>query len=149
MGSNPRKHAKNELGRADFRVTDDASIERWWESVSCAYLLVSLQSPVFQPASTRAATPQAAEVSFPTDRFSQHRWWESGQGWKNILNNVRLILQPYVFHRLLLTWLLLFDIPGLRAGFLQLIGIMNLFHAALPTRQKRVSMTLQRLFIRQ
>src|SRR6266487_668117 len=28
------KHAKNELGWADFRVTDYASIERWWELIS-------------------------------------------------------------------------------------------------------------------
>ncbi len=127
------KHAKNELGWADFRVTDYASIERWWELVSCAYLLVSLQSPVFQPPDKEPASPQAAPVATPTDRFSEHRWWDPGQGWKNILNNLRLMLQPYVFHCLLLPWLLLFDIPGLRAGFLQLIGIMNLFHAALPT----------------
>ena len=62
----------------------------------------------------------------------RHRWWDSGQGWKNILNNLRLVLQPYVFHCLFLPWLLLFDIPGLRAGFLQLIGIMNSLHTALP-----------------
>jgi hypothetical protein len=77
-----QKHAKNELGWADFRLTDYASIERWWES---------------------------------------------GQGWKTILNHLRLMLLPYVFH-----WLLLFDIPGLRAGFFQLMGIMNSLHAALP-----------------
>lgn len=123
-------HAKNELGWADFRVTDYACIERWWELVSCADLLVSLQRPVLQPASTEPASPQAARVSTPTDRFSEHRWWDSGQGWKNILNNLRLILKPYVFYCLLLPWLLLFDIPSLRAGFLQLTGIMNLFHAA-------------------
>ena len=81
------KHAKNELGWADFRVTDYASIERWWDF---------------------------------------------GQGWKHILNNLRLILQPYVFYCLLLPWLLLFDIPGFRAGFSQLIDIMNSLHAALP-----------------
>ncbi len=32
-----------------------------------------------------------------------------------------------------LPWFLIFDLSGLRAGFLQLIGIMNLFHATLPT----------------
>jgi SRSO17 transposase len=32
------KQAKNELGWADFRVTDYASIERWWELVCCAYV---------------------------------------------------------------------------------------------------------------
>jgi hypothetical protein len=37
-----------------------------------------------------------------------------------------------VFYCLLLPWLLLFDIPGLREGFPQLIGIMNSLHAALP-----------------
>jgi SRSO17 transposase len=37
------KHAKNELGWADFRVTDYASIERWWELVCCTYLLVLKQ----------------------------------------------------------------------------------------------------------
>jgi len=127
------KHAKNELGWADFRVTDYASIERWWELISCTHLLVSLQSPVLQAGAQEPASPQAAEVATPPDRFSAHRWWGSGQGWKNTLNNLRLILKPYVFHCLLLPWFLLFDIPGLRAGFRQLIGIMNSFHAVLPT----------------
>lgn len=64
-------------------------------------------------------------------RSSQDR--DPGQGWKHILNNWRLILQPYVYYCLLLPWLLLFDIPGDRAGFLELIGLMNLFYASLPT----------------
>jgi hypothetical protein len=122
-----QKHAKNELGWADFRVTDYASIERWWELVSCTYLLVSLQSPVFQLADDTSERSHPSTVGTPPDREASHRWWDSGQGWKNILNNLRLILQPYVFH-----CLLLFDIPGLRAGFFQLIGIMNSLHAALP-----------------
>src|SRR5215472_1855876 len=49
------------------------------------------------------------------------------------------MLQPSVFHCLLFPWFLLFDIPGDRAGFRELIAIMNLFHAALPMGQKRVS----------
>jgi len=32
------KQVKNELGWADFRLTDYASIERWWEIVLSAYL---------------------------------------------------------------------------------------------------------------
>jgi hypothetical protein len=41
-GSNTaQKHAKNELGWADYRLTDYAEIERWWEVVFCAYSLVS------------------------------------------------------------------------------------------------------------
>jgi hypothetical protein len=126
------KHAKNELGWADFRVTDYASIERWWELVCCAYLLVRRPRPVFQHANDVSERSLRSTVTTPPARFANHRWWDSGQGWKNILNNLRLILQPYVFHCLLLPWLLLFDIPGLREGFLQLIGSMNSLHAALP-----------------
>jgi hypothetical protein len=126
------KHAKNELGWADFRVTDYASIERWWELISSAYLLVRRPRPVLQHADDASGRSRLSTVATPPARFAEHRWWDLGQGWKNILNNLRLILQPYAFHCLLLPWLLLFDIPGLRAGFLQLIGIMNSLHAALP-----------------
>ena len=38
------KQSKQELGWADFRVTSYAEIERWWEMVSSAYLMVSLQA---------------------------------------------------------------------------------------------------------
>lgn len=42
------KQIKNELGWADFRLTDYQSIERWWEIIFSAYLLVSLQSNQFK-----------------------------------------------------------------------------------------------------
>jgi SRSO17 transposase len=125
------KQTKNELGWADYRVTDYASIERWWELVFCAYSLVSFQCPALQ--SGQEASEPPAHESTPVDRFPKHPWWDSGQGWKNTLNNLRLILQPYVYFCLLLPWMLLFDIPGLRTGFAELTGIMNLFHASLPT----------------
>ena len=54
------KQAKDEVGWADYRLTDAASIERWWELVMCAYLLVSLQAPVFAAAS--AAKNRRADV---------------------------------------------------------------------------------------
>lgn len=74
-----------------------------------------------------------AEPEPPVDHFPDHPWWDAGQGWKNGLNNLRLILQPYVCSCLLLPWVLLFNISGLRTGFAQLTGIMNCFHASLPT----------------
>lgn len=125
------KQSKNELGWADYRVTDYASIERWWELVFCAYTLVSFQCPALQTSEQDAdsASPQAPEV----ERFPEHRWWDTGQGWKNVLNNLRLILQPFVFGCLLWPWMVLFDLPSLRIGFAQLTRIMNLFHARLPT----------------
>ncbi|MFB8789908.1 MAG: hypothetical protein U7123_13910 [Potamolinea sp.] len=27
-------------------------------------------------------------------QFSQHQWWNQETGWKNVLNNLRLIIQP-------------------------------------------------------
>lgn len=41
------KQSKNELGWADFRVTDYAQIEKWWEIVCSVYLLVSLHAARF------------------------------------------------------------------------------------------------------
>lgn len=38
------KQAKNELGWADFRITNYQAIEKCWEVVMSAYLLVSLQA---------------------------------------------------------------------------------------------------------
>lgn len=33
---------------------------------------------------------------------------DKGQGWKNLLNNLRLVIQPFVFFNLLKPWLRLF-----------------------------------------
>jgi SRSO17 transposase len=126
------KHAKNELGWADYRVTDYASTLRWWELIFCAYSLVSFQCPALRASQGESKPPPAVDPT-PVDRFPEHPWWDSGHGWKNVLNNLRLVLQPYVYFCLLLPWLLVFDIPCLRAGFAELTGIMNLFHASLPT----------------
>src|SRR5215813_1509785 len=64
------KQAKDELGWADFRLTDAASIERWWELVLCAYLFVSLQTPVLAAGAASAAPP--LRVGTPTP---QHPAW--------------------------------------------------------------------------
>jgi len=46
---------------------------------------------------------------------------------------------PWRKHCLLLPWLLLFDIPGLRTGFRELIAIMNLFHASPQSDRKGIN----------
>lgn len=123
------KQVKNELGWADFRLTDYASIERWWEIIFSAYLLVSLQALHFKS----EAAVLAKSNSIATDtmgEFSQHPWWELGINWKSALNNLRLIIQPYVFWYLLEPWLRVFRIPGLKRCFFKLIGVMNSFRAS-------------------
>ncbi len=124
------KQAKNELGWADFRVTDYTSIERWWEVVLSAYLLVSWQANNFQ----NHPQDSGAQIStnFTSFSFEQHIHWQSGTNWKSALNNLRLLIQPFIFWHLLKPWLEVFLIAGLKRGFFKLMSCMNNFRAS-PT----------------
>lgn len=127
------KQAKNELGWADFRVTDYSQLEKWWEVVMSVYLLVSSQAqkrePTVPPEETNGL--ESTEPIEP-DIFSQHAWWNFNKGWKSTLNNLRLVVQPLIFFNLIKPWLAVFDIPSLRKGFLFLIEIMNEFRGYIP-----------------
>jgi SRSO17 transposase len=126
------KQSKNELGWADFRVTDYAQIEKWWDVVMSAYLLVSLHSHRLNPPqkNTSAIASEASVERAST--FASHEWWDPDDGWKNILNNLRLVLQAFVFFNLLKPWLKVFPIASLSVGFAELIEIMNRFPGAIP-----------------
>lgn len=120
------KQVKNELGWADFRVTDYTSIERWWEVILSAYLLISWHANDFK----RLAQTQQYQVpskSNFTSSFEHNTRWESGMTWKSALNNLRLLIQPFVFWFLLEPWLHVFPIPGLKRGFFKLMTHMNCF----------------------
>jgi hypothetical protein len=54
-----------------------------------------------------------------------HPWWDKGKGWKNILNNLRLIIQPFILFNLIRPWLTVFPIPQLSLGFAKLQSIVN------------------------
>lgn len=108
------KQSKNELGWADFRLTHYPQIEKWWEIVFSAYLLVSLHSEQLLK-----LAPQSES------RFASHPWWNQGNGWNSILNNLRLILQPFILFNLIKPWLAVFTVPKLFEGFLQLQMIVN------------------------
>lgn len=124
------KQVKNELGWADFRLTDYASIERWWEIIFSAYLLISLQSQAFKNQATRQNEQPDSRLLEVAEKFEQHPYWESGTNWKSALNNLRLIIQPYIFWCLIEPWLRVFPIPGMKRGFFKLIEIMNCFRAS-------------------
>nr|WP_225912895.1 IS701 family transposase [Nostoc flagelliforme] len=123
------KQAKNELGWADFRLTNYAQIQRWWEIVCCVYLMVSWHSI----ARDLANKSQTENKNVPPlsqkepEVYSRHKWWSFTLGWKSTLNNLHLIIQPYVFFNLLNPWLDIFNIPLLESGFLSLQNIMNQF----------------------
>ncbi len=125
------KQSKNELGWADFRVTDYAQIEKWWEIVMSAYLLVSLHAQVLN---TSKNFNNDEVIDSAVDKFSTHDWWDSGQGWKNILNNLRLVIQPWVFFNLIKrSCSKVFPISHLSLGFPRLIALMNKFRGAITT----------------
>lgn len=131
------KQIKNELGWRDFRLTDYASIERWWEIVFSAYLLVSLQANRFKSKAVTQAESGSSSTNH-VEEFSQHQGWELGTNWKSALNNLRLIIQPYVFWCLIEPWLRVFPVPGMKRGFFKLIEIMNIFRAS-PTEYAMAS----------
>lgn len=113
------KQVKNELGWADFRLTDYSSIERWWEVVLSAYLLVSLHAEHFKQSGTNPIV---------TRPFHQHPRWEAGTTWESALNNLRLVLQPYLCWAALELWLEVFAVPGLKRGLFKLMDFMDQFH---------------------
>ena len=114
------KQAKDALGWADFRMTHYSQIEKWWEMVMSAFLMVSLFADAFNE-----ACPLAHQ------QFAQHPWWEHQSGWKNLLNNLRLIIQPVICFNWLKRWLTVFPIPALDAGFEDLMRRMNQFYCPL------------------
>lgn len=114
------KHSKNELGWADYRLTDCPAIERWWELVFSAYLMVSLQTPVLQ-------TPASPVPPLDTTLVAQHPNWLSSSGWKHTLNNLRLLIQPFAALAVLLPWLSVFAFPALATNLQHLIAAINAF----------------------
>lgn len=110
------KQAKDALGWADFRLTNYAQIEKWWELVMSAFLMVSLFADQFND-----ACPLAHQ------QFVQHPWWDNQSGWKNLLNNLRLIIQPLICFNYLKRWLKVFPIAALHLGFAQLTRQVNAF----------------------
>jgi hypothetical protein len=68
--------------------------------------------------------------------LAAHPAWDVGTGWKHELNNLRLLLQPFVCTCLLLPWLHLVPPPHLQAvqsGLAALGTMVNTFHLVFPT----------------
>ena len=114
------KHSKNELGWADYRLTDYPAMERWWELVFSAYLMVSMQTSVLQ-------SPSSPLIPLDTSVVAHHPHWLSSSGWKHTLNNLRLLIQPFVALWLLLPWLSVFALPALAANLQRLIASIKAF----------------------
>ena len=115
------KQSKNELGWADFRVTDYSRIEKWWEIVMSVYLMVGLQSEALNEPREE---PEPL-TKFAQDEMQKHPWWNQGKVWKNTLNNLRLFIQPLCCFNLLKPWLVVIFTPHLLRVFCRLFFQIN------------------------
>ncbi len=70
-----------------------------------------------------------SEGAQKTIDFSSHPQWNHQTGWKNVLNNFRLIIQPTLLLWLVFPWLEIFPNSSLLLGFHRLINIMNQFQS--------------------
>jgi SRSO17 transposase len=145
------KQSKQELGWSDFRVTSYPAIEKWWEMVSSAYLMVSLQAEGVSGQPQASTPPEEVEQETLTTSqerlgveggadlqearghvLRQHQWWNEGKGWKHVLHNLRLILQPFIICCSLSPGFEILHLPSLKRGLGQLLTLMQSIHGLAP-----------------
>jgi SRSO17 transposase len=124
------RQSKQELGWHDYRLTSFPDIEKWWEVIFCVYLMISLNSQAF--GLLNQSHPTDSEIKNPTADFSIHQQWNHEVGWKNVLNNLRLIIQPTILLWLISPWLDIFPNHYLLLGLHDLIHVMNQFQSYFP-----------------
>ena len=120
------RQCKQELGWTNYRFTNFQHIERWWEIIFCVYTMISLNSQAFLALNLSGQIPTEIKENSSVD-FSNHKQWNQESGWKNTLNNLRLILQPLLLFWLIYPWLDIFPNSNLCRGFNHLITTMNQF----------------------
>ena len=120
------RQCKQELGWTDYRFTNFQHIERWWELIFCVYTMISLNSSAFLGLNQSRKIETKVQENSSVD-FSNHQQWNQECGWKNTINNWRLIIQPLLLFWLIYPWLDIFPNSHLLLGFNQLIAAMNQF----------------------
>ena len=85
--------------------------------------MISLNSQAFLCLNHKDITENRA-VNNSTD-FSIHQQWNNEGGWKNTLNNLRLIIQPTLLLWIIYPWLDIFPNSSLLLGFNHLIAAIN------------------------
>jgi SRSO17 transposase len=120
------RQVKQELGWTDYRFTKFEQIKKWWELIYSVYLMVSLSTPAFLSLQESSSIDTNPVKEAPN--FSSHQDWNHTSGWKNCLNNLRLIIQPVVLLWMIYPWLKVFPNRDLLLGFHRLIAVANQFY---------------------
>ncbi len=121
------RQCKQELGWTDYRFTNFKDIEKWWSIIFCVYTMISLNSPAFLDLNQACQIEPDVQESNSVD-FSEHQQWNHEHGWKNVLNNLRLIVQPLLLFWLIYPWLDIFPNSDLLVGFNRLISAWVLLY---------------------
>ena len=125
------RQCKQELGWTDYRFTSFKDIEKWWEIIFSVYTMVSLNSqPLLSLNQQKTSKSERKKNSVD---LAVHQQWDCGSGWKNTLNNLRLILQPTLVMWLIFPWLEVFPNSKLRLGFNHLISLINQYQPFFPS----------------
>lgn len=119
------RQCKQELGWTDYRLTNFEDINKWWEIIMSTYLMISLNTQVFQSLNTSNSCDREAQIS--NIDLTAHPQWNHQTGWKNVLNNFRLILQPTFLLWLIFPWLEVLPNSSLLRGLHNLIDSINQF----------------------
>jgi SRSO17 transposase len=117
------RQCKQELGWTDYRFTNFNNINKWWEIIFCAYLMISLNTETL--GSLNSNNLPQSQVSNTNTEYKSHPQWNSPTGWKNVLNNVRLLVQPSLLLWLIVPWLEVFPNSYLLLGLHHLIDSIN------------------------
>lgn len=119
------KQCQQELGWTDYRFTQFEHIERWWEIIFSVYLMVSLQTQLFTQIHPLTEQPSVQKTVI---HELLPPGWNSGQAWKNSLNNIRLLMRPLISLWLISPWLEVFPNHSLLMGFHRLIQSLTQLH---------------------
>ena len=117
------RQCKQELGWTDYRFTNFAEIHRWWEIVYSTYLMISLNTSAFT--SLNSLDLSNSTESSAHHEMTSHPQWNHQSGWKNVLNNLRLVIQPTFVLWLIFPLLEIFPNSDLLLGFHRLIDTLN------------------------
>ena len=125
------RQCKQELGWTDYRLTKYAQIEKWWELIMSAYLLISFNTQPFL--SLNSSNSQNCRIYQANVDCAAHEQWNQSGGWKNVLNNFRLLIQPILLLWSIFPWVDVFPNSSLLLGFNKLINSINQFQSFYPS----------------
>lgn len=128
------RQMKSELGWKDYRLTEYEHIERWWELILCAYVLVCQGFQRIQESKTCTDLPVEETKEEPkySNNSQSKQAKDKHDSWKSVLNDLRMRCTPYICLCLLMPWLNFFEYLVLQSCLVKLVEAVNSLPTAHP-----------------